>query len=94
QFIPRPLLKNKIEALSQEKKSLEKQLQLNKKLVSDFQKMLSAEERLFTMGESSLFLINSRENSLISSKLSNITLENRFYNLLISVYRSWGSYDL
>ncbi|MCH4830197.1 MULTISPECIES: TolC family protein [Flavobacterium] len=87
-------LKNKIEALSQEKKSLEKQLQLNKKLVSDFQKMLSAEERLFTMGESSLFLINSRENSLISSKLSNITLENRFYNLLISVYRSWGSYDL
>ncbi|ANO49379.1 putative outer membrane efflux protein [Flavobacterium columnare] len=87
-------LKNKIEALNQEQISLEKQLQINKKLVSDFEKMLSAEERLFTMGESSLFLINSRENSLVSSKLSDITLENRFYNLLISVYKLLGNYNL
>ncbi|MFK6999279.1 TolC family protein [Flavobacterium oreochromis] len=87
-------LKNKVEALYQEQTSLEKQLQINKKLVSDFEKMLSAEEHLFAMGESSLFLINSRENSLVSSKLSNIALENRFYNLLISIYKSLGKYDL
>ncbi|OWP84609.1 transporter [Flavobacterium davisii] len=87
-------IKNKIEALNQERISLEKQLQINKKLVSDFEKMLSAEERLFTIGESSLFLINTRENALVSSKLSDIALENRFYNLLISVYKSWGNYAL
>ncbi|RVU89867.1 TolC family protein [Flavobacterium columnare] len=87
-------IKNKIEALNQERISLEKQLQINKKLVSDFEKMLSAEERLFTIGESSLFLINTRENALVSSKLSDIALENRFYNLLISVYKSWGNYVL
>lgn len=84
-------LKNKIEALNQERTSLEKQLQINKKLVLDFEKMLSAEERLFTMGESSLFVINSRENSLVSSKLSDIALENRFYNALINLYRAMGN---
>lgn len=87
-------LKNKIEALNQERTSLEKQLQINKKLVLDFEKMLSAEERLFTMGESSLFVINSRENSLVSSKLSDIALENRFYNALINFYRAMGNPQL
>lgn len=84
-------LKNKIEALNQEQTSLEKQLQINKKLVSDFEKMLTAEEKLFAMGESSLFVINSRENALVSSKLSDIALENRYYNALLNLYRAIGN---
>ncbi|GAA4765211.1 MULTISPECIES: TolC family protein [Flavobacterium] len=84
-------LKNKIESLNQEQTSLEKQLRINKKLVSDFEKMLTAEERLFSIGESSLFLINSRENSLVSSKLSDIALENRYYNALLNLYRAIGN---
>lgn len=84
-------LKNKIEALNQEQTSLEKQLRINKKLVSDFEKMLSAEEKLFAMGESSLFIINSRENSLVSSRLSDIALKNRYYNALLNLYRAIGN---
>lgn len=84
-------LRNKIEALKQEQTSLEKQLQINKRLVSDFEKMLTAEERLFSIGESSLFVINSRENSLVSSKLSDIALENRYYNTLLNLYRALGN---
>ncbi len=41
--------------------------------------MLTSEERLFSFGESSIFLINSRENNLIASQLSAIVIENRYF---------------
>jgi outer membrane protein TolC len=40
--------------------------------------MLDAEERLFSFGESSIFILNSRENNLISAKIQQIDLENSF----------------
>ena len=42
--------------------------------------MLKAEERKFFLGESSLFLVNSRESKLIDAKLKAIELENNFFN--------------
>jgi len=57
-------LENKLKAQQQEIVSLEKQQDYNDKLVKDFTTLLNAEDRLFEMGESSLFIINSRENSL------------------------------
>ena len=41
--------------------------------------MLTSEERLFSLGESSIFLINTRENNLISSQLASLNLENRYF---------------
>ncbi|RTY86860.1 TolC family protein [Flavobacterium sp. RSP15] len=72
-------LTNKINAQKLEIKSLLKQQQLIKELVQDNLTMLNSEERLFSFGESSLFLINIRENNLVTSQLSKIALENRFY---------------
>ena len=72
-------LTNKINAQKMEITSLLKQKELIKSLVTDNQLMLSSEERLFSFGESSLFLINSRENNLVVAQLSKIALENRFY---------------
>lgn len=72
-------LSNKINAQKLEITSLFKQKELIKDLVQDNTTMLSSEERLFSFGESSLFLINTRENNLVSAKLSKIALENRFY---------------
>jgi outer membrane protein TolC len=72
-------LTNKINAQKIEITSLEKQKELIKALVQDNLTMLSAEERLFSFGESSLFLINTRENNLVLAQLSKIALENRFY---------------
>ena len=40
--------------------------------------MLSSEERLFSFGESSILVINLRENNLVSSQLSEIAIENRY----------------
>ena len=72
-------LSNKIDAQKLEITSLFKQKELIKDLVKDNNTMLNSEERLFSFGESSLFLINTRENNLVSAKLSKIALENRFY---------------
>ena len=72
-------LTNKINAQKIEIESLLKQKELIKSLANDNQLMLNSEERLFSFGESSLFLINTRENNLITAQLSKIALENRFY---------------
>ena len=72
-------LSNKISAQKIEIESLIKQRNLINGLVNDNNTMLLSEERLFTFGESSLFLINTRENNVVSAQLSKIALENRFY---------------
>lgn len=77
--LERVQLSNKISAQKTEIQSLEKQNDIIKKLAKDYATLLKSEERLFSFGESSLFLINSRENSLISSELASIALENRYF---------------
>ena len=72
-------LTNKINAQKIEITSLLKQKELIKGLTQDNRTMLTSEERLFSFGESSLFLINTRENNLVSAQLAGIALENRFY---------------
>lgn len=80
-------LSNKINAQKTEIQSLTKQQKLINKLVTDYDTMLKSEERLFTLGESSLFLINTRENNLVSAQLSQIALENRFYTSNSELYK-------
>ena len=70
-------LKNKINSQQTEIKSIEKQQQLIIDLVQDNTQMLRSEERLFSVGESSIFLINTRENNLVSIQLAQLGLENR-----------------
>jgi len=78
--LERVSLKNKIKAQQTEISSLEKQKQLNDNLVVDYNIMLTSEERLFTFGESSIFLINTRENNLVSAQLSKLLIENRYFD--------------
>lgn len=72
-------LSNKITAQKIEITSLQKQNLFIKQLSNDNQIMLKSEERLFSVGESSLFLINFRENNLVLAQLSQILLENRLF---------------
>lgn len=84
----RKSLENKIKSQQQEITSIQTQKEYNSKLVKDFSTLLNAEERLFEMGESSLFVINSRENSLVSSQINEIALENRYLNAIIGLYKT------
>jgi hypothetical protein len=49
-------------------------------MVRDYQSLLTAEERKFFLGESFLFLINSRESKLIEAKLKANEIENKYLN--------------
>lgn len=83
-------LANKIRAQQTEIESLEKQRQLIARLVKDNEAMLASEDRLFGFGESSVFLINSRENNLIASQLSQIAIENRYFESNALLFRVRG----
>jgi outer membrane protein TolC len=81
-------LENKLKSQQQEIISLQKQQAYNNQLVADFKKLLTSEDRLFNMGESSLFLINSRENALVTSQLNEIALENRYFNSILGLFKT------
>lgn len=80
-------LTNKVEAVRSEIRSLDRQKQLATSVVSDHTRMVQAEERMFSLGESSLFLINTRESNLIMSRLSEIAIENRFLQANADLFR-------
>ncbi|NEV94596.1 TolC family protein [Psychroflexus sp. YR1-1] len=65
-------LQNKIQASRNEILSYNRQLSTFQSIVTDYASLLRAEERKFSFGESSVFLINSREVSLIDSRLKEI----------------------
>ncbi|MDT0558425.1 TolC family protein [Ichthyenterobacterium sp. W332] len=73
-------LNNKINSINQEIESYDIQSNLTTDIVSDYQKLLTAEERKFTVGESSLFLINSRESKLIEARLKAIEIDYKLFN--------------
>lgn len=79
-------LKNKINAVTQEIESYNLQNQLTETLVADYQVMLQAEERKFFLGESSLFLVNSREAKLIENTIKAIDLENKYFKTKASLF--------
>lgn len=86
-------LKNKIKAQQTEITSLKKQKSVIDNLVKDYLTMLNSEEKLFSFGESSIFLINSRENNLVSAKLSQIGIENQFYISNAELYKILANPD-
>lgn len=81
-------IQNKVLSIYRELESFETQNTLIREIVSDYNTMLNAEERKFSFGESSLFLINSREKSLIDSQLKAIELQNKFLKAKAKLFNS------
>ncbi|MCE2613323.1 TolC family protein [Flavobacteriaceae bacterium D16] len=81
-------IQNKIRAIYQELDSFDNQNRLITSIVTDYQTLLSAEERKFSFGESSLFLINSRESKLIEAELKRNQLQNKYYFAKAKLFRS------
>lgn len=81
-------LQNKIVAIYRELESFETQNLLIDEIVSSYNILLVGEERKFSFGESSLFLINSRESKLIDSELKQISVQNKFYSTKAKLFNS------
>ena len=81
-------LKNKILGVYRELESFDKQNILIDEIVNDYNTLLIAEERKFNFGESSLFLINSRESKLIDAELKQIEVQNKFFKAKAKLFNS------
>jgi outer membrane protein TolC len=82
------IIKNKISAIKQELESYIFQNNLTKTIVQDYETLVQAEERKFSLGESSLFLVNTRESKLIDAKLKAIELENQYFSTKALLFNS------
>jgi outer membrane protein TolC len=71
-------IRNKVSAIRYELTSFERQNTLIDQIVGNYERLLQAEERKFSFGESSLFLINSRERSLIDARLKANEVQNKY----------------
>ncbi|MDP5062628.1 MAG: TolC family protein [Maribacter sp.] len=79
---------NKITAIYNELDSFENQNILIADIVTSYEALLAAEERKFSFGESSLFLINSRETKLIDAVLKQNQVENKFFTAKAKLFNS------
>ena len=62
-------LRNKVRAYAMEQTNLAGQVDLLQETVTNYRRMLNAEQTRFENGESSLFLVNSRQLKLIDAEL-------------------------
>lgn len=83
-------IQNKLTAVQAEIMSLGTQNNLVNDIVSDYKVLLKAEERKFFLGESSLFLINSREQKLIDAQLKENELQIKQLHAIVRLYNSLG----
>lgn len=81
-------IRNKVRAIYLQLSSFETQNQLIANIVADYSTMLNAEERKFSFGESSLFLINTRESKLIDANLKLNELQNKYLATKATLFRS------
>ncbi|WP_370391853.1 TolC family protein [uncultured Winogradskyella sp.] len=79
---------NKIDALKQELISYVDQNAITAEIIEDSAELLRAEEQKFRLGESSLFLVNSREAKLIESRLKGIDIQNKFFKTKAKLFNS------
>lgn len=71
-------IQNKLRSLQQEIISFREQRFKMDTLVTDYSTLVAAEQRKFQLGDSSLFLVNNRENSYISAKLKEISIITKY----------------
>ena len=87
-------LRNKVDAAMFEMESLESQLGTMTIIVSDYERLVRAEDRKFTLGESSLFLINTREQKLIDARLKENKIRTEQFMATAQLFRVSGRLPL
>lgn len=72
-------IENKINNYYNEQETLQQQVALYTNAVANYRRLLDAEYRKFDIGESSIFLINSREQSLIDAQMKLTALRGKLF---------------
>ncbi|MEY4904358.1 MAG: hypothetical protein RLZZ292_2173, partial [Bacteroidota bacterium] len=80
----------KVKSYYNEYTTLKAQIVLQTNAYDNYQKLVKAEETRFANGESSLFLINSRENKALEALEKLISLKTKYYKSLYALQWSAG----
>jgi outer membrane protein TolC len=83
-------ISNKVKANYNEMLAMQKQSLLFQDNVLNQQALLKAEEMRFSIGESSMFLINARENKLLETSQKLVELKTKFFKSLMAVQWAAG----
>ena len=83
-------IKNKIESYVQQLTFTQTQLLITVEMITNYQLLLSAENEKFRIGESSLFLVNSREQKLIEAQMKWAKLKASFQKMQIGLRHAAG----
>ena len=80
------ILFNNYKAYINEYLALQEQALIFESAVTNYQRMFEAEIRLFQIGESSLFIVNAREQALINARIKYLELlvksQKAYYTIL------------
>ena len=77
-------------ALKAEIENLEHQIQLTEQLLNENQQLLTAEEIKFDIGESSVFLLNKRQEKLLELQLKVLELQRKLHQKIVGSYYILG----
>lgn len=82
-------LENKVKATFNEVLALQQQVDLFQNNVNNQRTLLKVEETKFSIGESSMFLVNAREVKLLETQQKLVELKTKFFKSILSV--QWAS---
>lgn len=80
----------KVQQANNEWRTTNQQLELYRQTYRDIERLLQGEQTKFSRGESSLFLVNSREMNYISARVKLVELYAKNMLALIKTYHSLG----
>ena len=81
---------NKVKATYNELLAIQSQVLLYQSNVQNLQKLLKAEETKFEIGESSMFLVNTRETKLLESQQKLAELKAKFFTKILAIQWATG----
>ena len=87
------VLTNKIKANEQELILLNQQITSYEQTVKGYEQLLYAENTLFETGESSLFLVNTRESNMVNARLKLVDLQAKQQKSVLMYKYNLGNVD-
>lgn len=84
-------IRNSVDQRFNELATLQRQVELGSAMVRNYQSLLNGENGRFSVGESSLFLVNQREVALLDSRLKLVDLEAKRRKAYFALDRDAGS---
>jgi outer membrane protein TolC len=82
------IIQNKVEQNLQAQDFLLDQFVITGKMIQNYDRLLKGEQQKFSEGESSLFIVISREQKLIEALIMKNNIENKYLNTKISLFNS------